>query len=361
MPRSLYKAQQRAERHGPDAEAAVRERMRHKISKTTAALVRALHVHSPMALQSSIIILAGSFVCSLIRQRITTKQFKLDKMKTAIAEKPRMCCSCSMMPPEGKLWLRKSKFCRVGRLCDECQNGGYDEPHTHNNTEPEVDKWEAQRRINRYENRLIAFSLAVRSIVGACAFIECERHNFRFRHKEICEALHNSLKKETLKKWVARIRTQMKILPPGYAERVHGFACRLVLSCAPHDDPRAREMELGDLRIMIHGVLRADSKKKDKVANARKTVQEVDGQLQMCLLNGRLKTPVSPEITTGKPLEGRSERLVAAVLVYLRLRLRGREMRTTIMDHKALAGVDLQSFQACKSRLVQLIEPGLWA
>jgi hypothetical protein len=335
--------------------------IRKDVASAAVCLCRALKIgHGELV--RSIERLAFGFLRSELHARLKAKQDRVEKMKLDLVAR---CCGCDQLPPPGSQWSSRSTRCRSGVLCDACERDKQEcwscTPHY----DPTTDGTK-RRQVAKYETRLPSVTLAKTTIVAACFVIESDRLLFRFRLVEVCAALEGigkKIGKPTLKKWVRLVRFHAHIPPTTLADRITGYACRLI-GKYKWPDPRVQELENLDLSLMATGILRAEARADGKENDKKKTVQEIDGLLQTCLLNARLQSPKPLQVAgKRKPLGGRSERSVAAVLVYLRLRLRGdaEETPMTIQRHRELAGVDLQSFQACKAEVIQLIDPQLWA
>lgn len=325
---------------------------------TTLALCTELGLHGAQ-FTIPIYRLAYTFLCRVLADRLKDKEKRVEAMKDKLKIERYRCSVCAKMPPSHhECWTRHSQTNKGGRLCNDCDDEEVQYPR------PNVS--ERQMKIFKYETRLPAISLAKVSVVAACLFIEAERMFHRFRIGEICVAMEHlgcGKQKETVKKWVARVRVVAKIQAVPLVDRVAGFACRLLQQYYRSSDPRVDEQERADLCLMTRGVLYAETqlKSKKKEEKQKPTVQRVDGLLNSCLLNARLKPPEANKQVKHNVLGGHSERLVAAVLVYLRLRLRGDpNNKTTILEHRQRAGVDMQAFQACKSYVIRLIDPALW-
>lgn len=361
MPDRLVKSQQSATKHSDHADQ-IKAAIRKDVVSLTTVLCRRLGL-PPLRFAPPVERLANTFLLWILKSRLEAKKTRVQMMRYEMDLKTKRCCGCDMMPPaEETGWAHRPKSCKDGLLCDDCFAQGTDCWHKeHRNCDEEHT---TVRRIDKYEARLPAISLAKAAVVAACLLIESQQMFYRLRFSEVCQALERAgfpRGKETVKRWEKRIRLVTKIPAPSLSDRIAGSACRLLLEQYASKDPRVREQDQEDLQLMAVGILRADAQIDQKKGEEEKkrTVQSVDGLLQQCLLNARLKAP-EPLQRAVNPLHGRSERLVAAVLVYLHLRLRAAK-NTTILDHRTIAGVDLQSFQACKAELVCLIDPVLWA
>lgn len=343
----------------------IRRSLKRDIRATTTELCAQLGLQHRLQFAVATERLAWAFLSWLLQKRLQSKQERVDTMKKDLMEKRHKCTVCGQMPPAGQYWKRKSEKNQDGLLCGECDDEEVQYPRM-----SAEDFHTRKTRIAKYEDRLPAISLAKASIVAACFFIEAEQLLHRFRVTEVCSALGQlgfKKQKETLKKWIGKVRLVQRIPAMQLVDRISGFACRLLESYTP-SDPRVGEQEARDVGLMARGILRADAKVRElghptNDNNKKCTVQNVDGLLQRCLLDSRLREPeLIPTQQKKKPLGGRSERIVAAVIVYLRLRLRsGDHDNVTILEHRSLTGIDMQSFQAVKRLISRLIDPVLWA
>lgn len=270
-------------------------------------------------------------------------EHKLLKQKLQDLESDRVCVACGERSPN-KVWSNTvvCNRCR-GALCNKCADEG-------GLLHECICTFDRESK----EPKLVTAptTTAFTSIVAASISIQ---NSAVVPDRLLCTTVEESekytLSKSNLRKWRNEISKTCGIQIGTVADKVTALAVQYLAHFPGAED----ESEARDIKLLVHHLL---SMSDDSVIPMdHYTVQDVDGRLQHLLLNLRADEKEKKDI--GKPnLHGHTAPMVAAVVVYLRLRLRLRSKKDKEVDIPRLterAGVGLQSFQACKSKLVQFI------
>lgn len=204
------------------------------------------------------------------------------------------------------------------------------------------------------------------SIVAACIYIQSSSQMWKFRWQEVCNAVkrfkpEQQLQRDTLKKWVTKIRQALDIPTPTLQQRIVGYANRFLRQLAVPGADQAQE----DLEIMVQGLKRAVERSQEiKIEFRSGTVTEIDDRVTACILRARVSQDERPlkrrklEPINNDLFQSHSDRMLATALLYIRLRLS--DQRVTIQKLAQLMKVDLQSLQACKAHVILFMDPKLW-
>jgi hypothetical protein len=319
--------------------------------------------------------LAMQFIRLLESQRVKQRHTAIETKEAEISMAVQISCRICFRDP---LDYHPTKLDCGCYLCRDCSPSPPPSPVQNNKgssswkdlkplpSPPKHDCLEDKKKVDFSEARYLATSrptvTAFSAIAAACITLVGEKHNVMPRAQVLCKAAsyyYKTLSKDNLHSWVRRIRVLLKLHPePDLPQHIAAMA-NWYASMFPGKDHN----ECSDNRLLVWYLLHPKQPPRPKWLKplvAPPTVEDVDGRLTSVLLHLRFvyhHQDLPRYNSVAAAPQKKSAWIVAAVVAYLRMRLRTQDSKVhgDIDKLTTRMGVTTARFQACKAELVQLI------
>jgi hypothetical protein len=226
--------------------------------------------------------------------------------------------------------------CCRGRYCHTCLAADMNKQFPH----------KCRQKIEPFKEKSTSrLILAYPALACACVLRSLQEHEFQYRNLE----LRIFSQPQALQRWKRELETSLNLPSIPIEQRLRGFIHRYLLKLTPlklvsqlHREERFDCDAIGS--YFIH--------QQDNKVEYKRSVRQIDGILSLFLATARYLPKLilkSDKIY----LHNHQIRIIAAVVVYLRLRLR-QEFSFTEEEICEHLGMELRTFQACKNDLILL-------